>query len=275
MVAADGVAVAAWDLGGDGPSLLLAHATGFHGQVFAPIAAHLAARFHCWSFDHRGHGDTAAPPGWDFRWDGFAADVLAVVDGLRLDRPAAVGHSAGGAALLLAEQARPGTFRALYLFEPVVFPPDWPRRPDAGSPLSAGARRRREVFPTREDAYATYAAKPPLGALAPEALRAYVDHGFADLGDGSVRLKCRGADEARVYEMATVHDLHAGLARVRCPVTVACGERTDAFGPALLAPLLGGLPAGRLEVLPALGHFGPLEDPAAVAASVGRALSPS
>ena len=57
----DGFDVAAWDLGGDGPPVLMAHATGFHGLVWRPMAADLAD-FHCYSFDERGHGDSARPP---------------------------------------------------------------------------------------------------------------------------------------------------------------------------------------------------------------------
>ena len=47
----DGVEVAAYDLGGKGPPLLLAHATGFHAHVFVPLAGRLAGRFHCFAFD--------------------------------------------------------------------------------------------------------------------------------------------------------------------------------------------------------------------------------
>src|SRR5205807_8354699 len=82
----DGVDVAAWDLGGDGPPVLMAHATGFHGMVWRPMAAHLRD-FHCYSFDERGHGDSSRPAGEDYDWTGFADDALAVVDGIELDRP--------------------------------------------------------------------------------------------------------------------------------------------------------------------------------------------
>ncbi|MDQ3897170.1 MAG: alpha/beta fold hydrolase, partial [Actinomycetota bacterium] len=118
----EGVTLAVHDLGGDGPPLLMAHATGFCGPVLAPLAAHLTTRFHCWTFDARGHGDTETPAGLDWRWSSFTDDVLAVVDGLSLDRPYGFGHSSGGAALLDAEARRPGTFAALWCYEPIVWP---------------------------------------------------------------------------------------------------------------------------------------------------------
>ena len=58
-----------------------------------------------------------------------------------------------------------------------------------------------------------------------------------------------------------------------CPVVVACGERTEAFGPALIELQAAALPHARTEVLPGLGHFGPLEDPGLVAASIRRAFA--
>ena len=60
---------------------------------------------------------------------------------------------------------------------------------------------------------------------------------------------------------------------MHCPVAVVCGERTDAFTPPLVARQAEALPHGRMEVLPGLGHFGPLEDPDAVAESVLRAFA--
>ncbi len=271
FASSDGIDVAAWDLGGDGPPVLLAHATGFHGKVWEPLAAHLQG-LHRYSFDERGHGDSLAPPDFPFDWTGFADDAVAVLDGFGLDRPYGVGHSAGGAALLLAEAARPGTFRALYVFEPVVMPFDGQPAPH-DNPLSEGALRRREVFPSRDEAYANFASKLPFSVLAPAALRAYVDHGFADTDDGQVRLKCRPADESQMYRMGSAHDAYSKFPEIQCPVVVACGETSEAFGPALIELQAARLPHARTEVLPGLGHFGPLQDPAAVAGSILKAFA--
>ncbi|HEX2192861.1 MAG TPA: alpha/beta hydrolase [Acidimicrobiales bacterium] len=276
VTAADGVAVAVHDLGGSGPPVVLAHATGLHGLVWRALAAQLADAFACTSFDERGHGDSGLPQDLDFDWRGFALDILAVVDrrplrsgpASRRSPPFAVGHSSGATALLLAEQARPGTFRAMYCYEPVVIPADPPLGRDIGNWLAAGARRRREVFASRKEARAHYRGKPPFDRWAPEALADYVEHGFADQPDGSVRLKCRGEHEALVYEMASAHDGFGRMAEVRCPVLVARGGDTEAMSPPALDGLVERLPDARAETLPGLGHFGPLEDPATVAKSI-------
>ncbi|GEM_PF-27356 len=301
VVTADGVGIAVYELDderaapGDGPAasrpgadrsgqlaggpvdsrhaLLLAHATGFCGPVLAPLARRLPDAVRCIAFDERAHGDSDRPPGGNFDWHGFAADVLAVVDGLGLRRPLGFGHSCGAAALLLAEQARPGTFAGLYLYEPVVYPGDPPLEPSLeNNPLSAGALRRRATFRSRAEARANFASKPPFDALHPEALTAYVEAGFEPDPSGGVRLKCARDDEAQVYAHGFAHDAFARLPDVRCPVTLACGARTDAFGPQMLALFAARLPSATVEVLPGLGHFGPLEDPDAVAASVAAAL---
>lgn len=275
IASTDGVTVSLHDLGGDGPLLLLAHATGFHGRVWGPCAAHLRDR-HCVAPDLRGHGDSVIPDGVGFAWSGFADDILAVVDHLGGGPLIAAGHSKGGASLLLAEQRRPGTFEGLYLFEPIVFPPVVAaiQHGEGGTPnpLAAGARRRRPTFDSFDAAFANYVAKPPFDALDREALRAYVDGGFRPLPDGTVTLKCRPENEAQVYEMGSQHDAYEHLGEVRCPVTVGFGVETP-FSPATFArPIAERLADARLDPHPDLGHFGPLEDPAAIAASIRAAL---
>ena len=273
MLAPDGVRVGVHELGGSGPPAVLVHGAGFHGRVWRSLAARLGDRLRCLAPDLRGHGDSTLPDGHGLEWSGFGLDLLATVDHLGLECPQGIGHSSGGAALLLAEQARPGTFRALWCYEPVVLGP----RPWPGSPppelLAASARRRRDRFDSREEAHRVYASKPPLRGFAPDVLRAYVDHGLEDAGDGTVRLKCRPAVEAEVYENAAGAGIFERLDQVGCPVTLACGSATDAFGPSVMEALAARLPRARVDVLPGLGHFGPLEDPGAVAQSVVRSLA--
>jgi pimeloyl-ACP methyl ester carboxylesterase len=268
----DGVHVSLHDLGGDGPPVLLCHPTGFLAMTWAPLAAHLAGVARCWALDFRGHGDSPAPASLDLDWSGMADDVLAVVDDLGLTGVRAAGHSMGGAALLMSEQRRPGTFARLWLYEPIVFPPVVGADAARSNPMAEGAARRRPWYPDREAAYANFAAKPPLATLDPAALRAYVDHGLRDVpGGDAVELKCTPDVEARVFQGSTGHPTFARLGEVGCPVTVAASG--DRAGPAQMAPAIAdALPDGHLERHPTLTHFGPMEDPAGMAAAVASAL---
>ena len=263
--------IATYDLGGDGPPVLFVHATGFHARVWLPVVERLRDRFHCYGVDQRAHGDSQAPDDdAGYEWFNLGTDVLTAIDLLGLARPFGVGHSSGAAALLLAEERLPGTFAAIWGYEPIVVPTDVPVQQNE-NPMAEGARRRREVFATRDAAYENYASKPPFDRLAPDALRAYVEHGFQDLDDGTVRLKCRGPNEARFYESQGKHTAYRDLATVRIPVTVVRGEE-DSFPAAFAAPIAERLPDARTETLPGAGHFGPLEQPDAVAASIAAAF---
>ena len=267
---AGGTAIAAYDFGGDGPDAFFLHATGFHAHTWLPVIERLRDAYRCVAADCRGHGDSATPADGDFAWQRFADDALAVVDALGLDRPFGVGHSAGGATLLLAEQDRPHAFRGLWCYEPVVFPP---ARVGQGNALADGARRRRETFPSFDDAFANYAAKPPFNALAPESLRAYVDFGFDQLDSGEVRLKCRGENEASVYEGGASHGAFDHLGEIGVPVFLAGGGQPGSFGLQVLGAQHERLPRSELEIMEELGHFGPLQDPARIAAAIRRAFS--
>jgi len=270
IASTDGVELEVHDLGGDGPDLLLCHATGFHGRVWEPLATHLHGH-HRWSVDLRAHGDSTSPTDRALEWYGFADDILSVVDALDLHRPFAVGHSKGAASLLLAEQARPGTFRAMYLYEPVVVPTEHVGPPSLDNPLSQGALRRRATFASRDEAYDNYASKPPFSTLHPEVLRLYVDHGFADTADG-VTVKCDPADEAQVYAHGLAHHAFAALDTVQCPVTIAVGIEDTV--PAIFGrPIATALPHGRLVTFGDLAHFGPLEAPEVIAASILEAFA--
>ena len=261
------------DWGGDGHPVLLAHPTGFHGLTWAPVAARLVARGRrVWSFDFRGHGDSDRSTD-GYQWSEFADDVMAVVRDLDVAGEStllACGHSKGASALLLGEARAPGTFARLWCYEPIVFPSEEPLQPQDDFPLSQGARRRRAVWPSRDEAFELYGSKPPLDVLDADALRAYVDYGLRDRPDGEVDLKCRPEDEAAIYAMGVANGVYQRLRNVRCPTLVLCGEHTDAIPRSLGEMVVGRLPAGRLEVMPGVGHFGPMQDPDATVESMLR-----
>jgi pimeloyl-ACP methyl ester carboxylesterase len=271
----DGVEVALHDFGGDGPPLLLSHATGFHGWAYRPIADALASRFHSFARDYRGHGDTAAPHDWQVDWTRYGDDALAAA---RAAAPGGglvgFGHSMGGAGLLMAAHRDPGLFDLVVAFEPIVFPPVGPDGEAIGerveSPLVAGARRRRRSFPSVEAAIDNYASKPPMMAFEPAALRAYVEHGVRPTGEG-VTLKCDPEHEARTFEQGALHRTWDLLPDIATRVVVVAGV-VEEMGPASVsARIAEALPNATYLELAHLDHFGPFTHPREVADLVAAA----
>ncbi len=268
----DGCELEAYDFGGDGDAVLFAHATGFHAHCWLPVIEHLRDVFHCYAFDQRGHGASPSPANRVFDWKRMGTDAEQVAAALGLTRPKVVGHSGGGAHLLLAEADHPGAWEAVWAYEPVI--PQFTLPPDANgeNPMAAGALKRRAWFESRDAAYANYASKPPFDAFAPEALHAYVDHGFVETPEGGVTLACRVEDEAAMYRNAASGAFEV-LPSVQAPVHVVCGGPVTHFPAEQLQVAVDRLPRGELEVMQGLGHFGPFEDPRRVAESIRQVLS--
>jgi pimeloyl-ACP methyl ester carboxylesterase len=266
----DGECAALHDLGGDGPAVLLTHGNGLNAGMWATVVPHLRAAFHCYGLDFRGHG-RSRPAHEEIpverHW--FVDEVLAALEAIGGGPALAAGHSLGAATLLRAEQDHPGTLGACWAFEPVLVPNTWDIKPPPSNLIEA-ARRRRVVFPSVEEAIERFRSKPPFAVCEADAVRAYVECGTAPQPDGTVKLTCTGETEARIYESNEQLDF-SEFASIACPTVVVAGAAV-AMGnelPPMVAPLVAeALGDGRLEVMPGVTHFAPMEDGARVARSI-------
>ena len=235
----EGLRIAALDWGGDGAPLLLLHPNGLCAGLFEPLALRLLDAFRPVAVDLRGHGGTSAPAARDgFAFECMAADVLAVLDILGIERAVALGQSLGGGVATIVDRLQPGVFARLLLCEPVAFSPDGRTlRPagtgpgDGGNYMSAIARKRRAVWPDRDTVLRSYRSRPPFDAVAPEALAAYVRWGFFDRPDGEIELACPPEVEATIFEVsgepigAPAAWRHLG--ELTAGAVVACGDRSE------------------------------------------------
>lgn len=250
------------------PAVLAIHATGFCKELWRPVVAVLDGAHPVLAIDQRGHGDsdTAPPPQ---RWSALGRDAAsaAAFAGSPL---IGVGHSSGGAALCLAELEAPGTFAALVLIEPIVFPRPFARVEE--SPLAVMAMRRRARFDSRAAARDNFAGKGPFARWTDEVLDLYVAHALrAD--DAGVVLKCAPEVEADFYREGTNHGAWDRLAEIACPVLVLAGEDSDTHPAEFVAELTGRFPRATSLVVPGTTHFLPMERPEVVADAVREVLT--
>ena len=265
VLSSDGVRVAVHDFGGTGAPLLMSHATGFHAYCYLPVADGLGDRFAVYALDYRGHGDTVRPDDWAVDWTRYGDDAVAVARAVAPDGGLiGVGHSMGGAALLMAAAREPDLFDLIIAYEPIVFPPvdsDTERGP---VPLVEGARRRRATFASFDEAIDNYTSKPPMASFEPDVVRLYVAHGFWPAPEG-VRLKCDPEHEARTFETGGTHSTWDRLPDIDTPVVGVAGA-SDGSGPPDAAPRVADrLPNSTFIQQPEWNHFGPFVHPSAFA----------
>jgi pimeloyl-ACP methyl ester carboxylesterase len=262
FVVVNGVRLRCLDYGGDGPPAVLHHATGFHAWMWAPIAAVLTRRYRVLALDARGHGDSDKPSS-GYWWEGFVGDLISFVEELELGRVLGVGHSLGGSTMIGAAADRSDLFVALTLLDPILFPREFRSGAIAENPMATAARRRRELWTSIEEVFASYRGRGPFVKWTDEALRLYVQHGFAR-EDGRVRLKCSPAIEAQVFSMEPLNDLWLALERVRVPTLLMRGEESEAFSATDATEALRRLARGELVTIPQTTHTFPMEVPGEV-----------
>jgi len=263
-IAVNGVTLAVTDHGSearDPRTLVLAHATGFCGAVWRPLVSELRSRFRVVTLDQRGHGDSDKPAG-PYEWRHFVDDLAGVIDALGVRDVDAIGHSKGGAAVAGVAANFPGRIGRAVLLDPVLVPRLREGETDPpSSVLADGARRRRMVWDSRAQMLESFAARPPFDAWRHDFLEAYVEGGTFLRDDGRVQLKCPGEVEAQIYEGGARSSSLDFLPRVAIPTLLVAGGRSTTLPPERAREALSLLRSGRLEVLPGVGHFVPMEAP--------------
>jgi pimeloyl-ACP methyl ester carboxylesterase len=126
-IAAGDVEIAVTEFPNPGrPPVVLLHGIGSRGQSWWPVIDPLAAQFHLYQLDLRGHGASGKPSA-GYLMEHYAADLDAALDALDLpsDETRIMGHSLGGLVGLYWASERPGRAAALVVEDPSLrVPPD-------------------------------------------------------------------------------------------------------------------------------------------------------
>ncbi|MEG3999666.1 MULTISPECIES: alpha/beta hydrolase [unclassified Microcoleus] len=98
--------------------VVFVHGMAVSASIWEAQLARVARTRRAIALDMRGHGDSAPPEDGNYAPASCAADVLAVLDGLGLDRVAIVGHSFGACIALATAAAAPHRIAQLILADP-------------------------------------------------------------------------------------------------------------------------------------------------------------
>ena len=244
-----------WLREGQGPVVVLSHALGCDLSMWDGVAAILKQRFTVLRYDHRGHGQSAAPAG-PYTMDMLADDAAALIQVQAAGGPVHfVGLSMGGMTAQSLAARYPQLVKSIT--------------------IANAANHYNEAVRAMWHARMATVEAQGVGAIAEGAIQRWFTPEFcADIAGGSA---VRVADvRQRLEKMAAAPyvascaavagmDFRASNAGIRCPALVIAGTRDEATPVALSEAIVSSLPGARLATLPA-AHLSAVEQPAAFAA---------
>lgn len=260
---------------GEGPPLIMLHATGFSPWLWHPLAGALARSFRVVApslCNHR-HRD---PRQGGISWALLAEDIVRLCEAQHLEHPYLVGHSMGATIQLLAHGHLGLPAAALVLIEPVVFPEGFYRSPVAleTHPFAVRALQRTNHWHDIAEARAYLHSRPLFQGWTEAALDLYLHHDLTEAAGGGLHLACPPEQEAALFLGGTHLDPGPSLARVACPVLLLEGAESELRGMLDFERVCSLLPACEHRRIQGAGHLIPMERPDAVRQEIETFLAP-
>lgn len=235
---------------GAGPDVVLVHAGVADGRMWDPQWVDWGEHYRVTRVDLRGFGRSDAPVG-SFS---HAVDLLAVLDGLEIERAALVGASFGGLVALDLAATHPDRVTGLVLADAALPGHAWSAAVEAFGDAEAEALEAGDLDRATEVNVEFWLPG------APEPVRA------------AIREQQRNAFALQVgsetEEELLTHDLPSRLETLDVPTLVLVGESDHGDFHAIAGRLGDALPNARCATIPGAGHLPSLEQPAAFDAVV-------
>ncbi|MGY4156652.1 pimeloyl-ACP methyl ester carboxylesterase [Bradyrhizobium sp. USDA 4461] len=259
---------------GSGRPLLLLHGWPEFWLTWEPVMARLADRYTLIAPDLRGFGDSDKPQG-PYGPDQHTDDMLALLDGLGIDRAGVVGHDVGGAVMQPLARKAPERIAGLFLFDFVY--------PGIGTRMAAPDRLNHIWY----QSFHQMEMAPALVGTSRESCRTYIGHflhnwthrkaafddvleDFADnffkpgnLAGGFAHYRASHAGRVKMMQGEA-----PALPPINVPTCIRWAEHDPLF-PYSWTDRLGETFSNLdLEMFPDVGHFPHREDPDRAAAEI-------
>lgn len=248
---------------GQGPTLIMMHATGFLPWLWHPIARDLNRRYRiiCPYFcDHR-EADPEQEGG--FNWVRLAEDLVMLCRTLDITSPFMVGHSMGGALMIIAAGRFGLDAAKMILIEPILLPSEFysiQLRVEE-HPLAGKSLKRRNYWENLSEARQYLKSKAFFRTWDEEMLDLYLEHGMIPSDNGGLELACHPRKEAALFMGSMGYDPWPILPAVTCPALVLEGELTENKGVIDFKKIADTMPQGQYRLVPGTGHLIPMEKP--------------
>ena len=260
------------DFGGTGQVLHFAHANAYPPGCYRQFIAGLTPHYRVLAIEQRPLWPHSRPEALT-SWELLADDLIRFFEQEGLENVIGVGHSLGAVATMYAAVKRPSLFRQLILIEPVFLLPDLlemaAANPDAAYklPLVRVAQRRRNRWPSRQDAFDRFRSKSVFSRFSDDALWNYVNNAIHKSTDGEFVLSYPREWEARVYAHPPLH-VWDHIPQIQSPTLAIRAAESDTIMPAAWQLWQELQPGATFVEIPDTGHMLTMERPSLIAQTI-------
>jgi pimeloyl-ACP methyl ester carboxylesterase len=250
-----------YDRIGEGPPLILLHATLSSSRQLRTLATKLSERYSVISVDRRGSGRSATDaPATAIDVATHVEDLVAIMAQGRLGPAFVVGHSYGGCIALELAARHPDRVVAVFAYEP---PYGSLAPPEAQAHMAEVGRRTHAAAEHGDLVEAALAFMA--GVSGPEAVAALSPAARARIGR---------AGQGAVADATLLGMDATGLRRIKSPTRIATGSASLPLYADIADVLATRIDGANHQRLKDLGHMAPIVRPDAIAAAIGAFRQP-
>ena len=275
-------------------TLIVAHANGFHKELYEPYLEALARKLSTslnvqirgiWAMDIVNQGASGIRNeeklGDYFHWLDPSRDMLKMVQLYDIPQPIiGVGHSMGGCQIMNLALLQPSLFTAIIAIDPVI---QQEKRMDHSMTNATLSSRRRDIWTSMEEAKKYFNARAFYRSWDPRVLDLHLQYGlrplptfvYPDVKQGYTLATTRyqevytfveaaveeydGNQKRVVLSRPEPSQVHKRLAEVQPPVFYIFGSESDMSSPPLMNSKINATPGCEHVVVQGAGHLIPQE----------------
>ncbi|RHX83730.1 alpha/beta fold hydrolase [Leptospira stimsonii] len=240
-------------------TILLCHANGYSALTYKFYIDALSKTHRVLALDFAGHGESQSTLQFK-NWYFFRDQILALIELENLSDLIGVGHSLGGASLILASYKKPEKFKKIIANDPVVL--DFFKVTYAWifhNPLAKVAIKRRREFKDLDSVRKIYKRTPSFSRWDEGIYEDYLQSCFRIGPQGEALLRCVPELESKIFDSISFLSLFQ-YGRIKTETHLTIPDPHEVCSPKGARRIVQGNRNSTLEIWPGSTHFFPFEE---------------
>ena len=213
------------------------HGNGFPPKAYQALLKHLEKKLGIYAMYQRPFWSNDINPNSIYGWDIFKNDTLDFINQNNLQNTIGIGHSMGAVLILMIEIDFPGTFKKIFLLDPVITSKFKSklykilfglRLIDRFHPMIQRTKNKKMVYNNFQEIYKNYRSKKIFSKIRDDNLKTYINS-IINEKDDKVIIKLSKDWENTIYRNGSLNDsiIWDNVSKIKTPVYIITPNNND------------------------------------------------